>query len=243
MTSRIVATLAFLLASLAFLVPARAGDTAALDIIGFTADGRIFAFEEYGVQDGSGFPYSTRYYIDTSNDRFLGGAPIRVVIEDEGATIADARRQTQQQGEAVVRENQLRRNPGYTAAFNAVTELSADPFRIAVNPRPVHPPIDDSVEFRIQEISVQAPDRCRSFDNIVGMRIIRVSTTPGGRTELRHEDSRIPLSRGCPTGYRIGGLQTFYPNAGRPVYALLIAIRRVGFEGPDFRWIAATGRL
>jgi predicted secreted protein len=39
--------------------PALAGDTAELNILGFSADGNVFAFEEYGVQDGSGFPMPT----------------------------------------------------------------------------------------------------------------------------------------------------------------------------------------
>jgi predicted secreted protein len=52
-----------------------------------------FAFEEYGVQDGSGFPYANRFYIDTANDSFLPGSPIRVRIDDDTATVEDARAQ------------------------------------------------------------------------------------------------------------------------------------------------------
>jgi hypothetical protein len=40
---------------------AQAGDAAKLDILGFSKDGGVFAFEEYGVQDGSGFPYANRF--------------------------------------------------------------------------------------------------------------------------------------------------------------------------------------
>ena len=52
-------------------LPSAGGDTASIEILGFTADGSVFAFEEYGIQDGSGFPYSHRFYIDTATDRFL----------------------------------------------------------------------------------------------------------------------------------------------------------------------------
>jgi predicted secreted protein len=226
-----------------FALPARAGDTAFVEILGFSPDGRVFAFEEYGVQDGSGFPYSHRFYIDTSNDKFLANTPIRVTLEDEAATIEDARKRARIRGEKIVADALLARNRGFTAGFNAVTELSADPFRIAVNPRPVHPPVDDPVEFRLEEIPMGPIERCEGLGEIVGIRLVRVATEPGVETRLRHEDQKIPLSRGCPVGYRIGGLQTFFPDNGRPVYALLIAIRRFGFEGPDYRWIAATGRL
>ncbi|MBZ9963064.1 DUF2259 domain-containing protein [Mesorhizobium sp. B292B1B] len=50
-----------LLAQFCALVAARAGDVAELEILGFTKDGGVFAFEEYGVQDGSGFPCGNRY--------------------------------------------------------------------------------------------------------------------------------------------------------------------------------------
>lgn len=64
---------------------ASAGDYAAFQPIGFSSDGYVFAFEEYGVQDGSGFPYSTIYVIDTRNDTFLPGAPVRAVGREDGA--------------------------------------------------------------------------------------------------------------------------------------------------------------
>ena len=44
--------------------PALAGDAAQFDPIGFSEDGRYFAYEEYGIQDGSGFPYATIYLVD-----------------------------------------------------------------------------------------------------------------------------------------------------------------------------------
>ncbi|MGE0501866.1 MAG: DUF2259 domain-containing protein [Rhizobiaceae bacterium] len=239
----LLSCIAVLCACIAIAPLARAGDTAFVEILGFTPDGRVFAFEEYGVQDGSGFPYSHRFYIEVAADKFLPNTPVRVTIEDEGATIDDARAKSKIRGEKIFKDAQLARNRGFTAAFNPVTELSADPFRLTANPRPVHPPVDDPVEFRLEEIHVVTPSRCEGLGDIVGIRILRMFATPGGRTELRHQDSGIPLSRGCPTGYRIGGLQTFFPHNGRPAYALLIAIRRFGFEGPDYRWIAATGRL
>jgi predicted secreted protein len=34
--------------------PALAGDRALIDYIGFSPDARYFAFEEFGIQDGSG---------------------------------------------------------------------------------------------------------------------------------------------------------------------------------------------
>ena len=238
-----LATLLALLAATLWAGVARAGDAAELNILGFTADGSIFAFEEYGIQDGSGFPYANRFYIDVATDRFVAGSPVRVRIDDETASLDQVRAQARAQGQAIADDAELAANRGFTAGFNAVTELSADPHRIAVNPRPVFPPIDDPIVFRIEETYLTPPTRCQDFGGGVGYRLIKVAVKPGERAELLHEDRSIPQSRGCPLGYRIGAVQTFFPQSGQPAFAVLIAVRSFGFEGPDHRWIAVPGRL
>lgn len=227
-----------------FATPAaQAGDTAELNILGFSADGAVFAFEEFGVQDGSGFPYANRFYIDTATDSFVPGSPIRVRIDYESATLAEARSQARTGGEAIVSDEELTASRGTTAGFNPITELSADPHRMAVNPRTVVPPVDDPVEFRIEEVYVEQPSQCEGLGEIKGYRLTRVGLEPGEAAVVLHEDSAIPASRGCPLGYHIGAVQTFFPNGDEPVFAVLIAVRSFGFEGPDHRWIAVPGRL
>ena len=231
-----------LLAQLATLVAVRAGDVAELEILGFTKDGGVFAFEEYGVQDGSGFPYANRYYIDINDDTFLKGTPIKIRLDDENATLEAVRLQARQKGEAIVRQAELTANRGITAGFNPVTELSADPFRMVVNPRPIFSPVDPPLEFRLDEIGMNDTERCQSLGEINGFRLLRIEAKDGGQTHLLHEDKSIPQSRGCPNGYQIGAVQTFSLDS-ISAYAVLIAVRQYGFEGPDFRWIAVTGRL
>lgn len=227
------------------VAPALAGDAAQLEILGFSKDGGTFAFEEYGVQDGSGFPYANRYYIDTATDTFLKGTPVRVRLDDENASVADARKQARAKGEAIARQAELDANFGFTAGLNPVTELSADPYRMVVNPRPVFPPIDAPLEFRLEEIALNnlpGMETCNSQGEINGFRLTKIDASNGGETKILHEDKTIPQSRNCPNGYRIGGVQTFSKDT-LSTYAVLISVRQFGFEGPDHRWIAVTGRL
>ena len=179
-----------LAAQFAASIVAQAGDVAELEILGFTEDGGVFAFEEYGVQDGSGFPYANRYYIDTSNDSFLKGTPIRVRLDDENATLDAARLQVRQ-GE-IVGEAELSANRGITAGFNPVTELSADPHRMVVNPRPIFSPVDQPLEFRLDEIGMNNTEGCESQGEINGFRLLRIEAQDGGTTKLLHETSRSP---------------------------------------------------
>lgn len=231
-----------LLAQFATSMTARAGDVADLEILGFSRDGGVFAFEEFGVQDGSGFPYANRYYIDTNDDSFLKGTPIRVRLDDENATLEAARLEVRQKGETIVKQAELTANKGITAGFNPVTELSADPHRMAVNPRPIFSAVDRPLEFRLDEIGMNNTEGCESQGEINGFRLLRIEAQDGGATKLLHEDKAIPKSRGCPNGYRIGAVQTF-SMVSLSAYAVLITVRQYGFEGPNFRWIAVTGRL
>ena len=222
---------------------ARAGDAAELAILGFSPDGSIFAFEEYGVQDGSGFPYANRFYIDVTTDKFVKGSPIRVRLDDENASLDDARADAAKRGQAIVSDAALSANRGQTVALNPITERSADPHLVVANPRPVLPPIDDPLAFRLEELQLAPPANCETIGGNIGYRLLRMGMAAGESAMLLHEDSKIPSSRGCPLGYRIGAVQTFFPESGSPVFAVLIAVRSYGFEGPDHRWIAVPGRL
>ena len=65
-------------------------------ILGFSPDGGVFAFEEFGVQDGSGFAYANVYMIDTERDAWVSGTPIRVMHESEDETLANVREEARQ---------------------------------------------------------------------------------------------------------------------------------------------------
>ena len=218
-----------------------AGDTANVSVLGFSEDGKIFAFEEYGVQDGSGFPYANRFYIDTETDRFITGTPVRIRIDDEGASPDDARAKAALAGSKIAHDATLAN--GFTVAENAVTELSANPHEVTFLPRPVFPPIDDPVGLRLEEIDFKTSDNCLGFDTLKGFRLSRFAPDTPGSEHVLSTDSDIPASRNCPIGYGIGKVVTHYPESGEAVMAVVIAVKRVGFEGPDYRWIAVTGSL
>ena len=224
--------------------PALAGDAATLEILGFSADGGIFAFEEHGVQDGSGFPYANRFYINTADDSFMPGTPVRVRIDDEQASEADARAQAAQQGEAVVPAAVLAQNPGFTAGRNALTELSADPGRMRFYPRPVFTPIDAPIEIRAANIPLAPSETCAAMGDAAGLSLVQVSENPAIPARILHLDKdRIPSSRGCAHGYSLAAIQTFYPESGQAVFAVVVAVESYGFEGPDHRYMAVTARL
>ena len=133
------------------------------------------------------------------------------------------RDKAREQGEAIVKQAELEANAGFTVGGNPVTELSADPHRMV-------------------EFTLSGDDICSSQGETKGFRLLRIEAREGGQTKLLHEDKSIPKSRGCPNGYGIGAVQT-YGGDSLSAYAVLIWVRGYGFEGPDYRWMAVTGRL
>lgn len=237
---RNILSAALFLASALFTTTTYAGDYAKRHIHGFSIDGQLFAFEEYGLQDGSGFPYANIYVIDTATDRWTAGSPFRAQLNDETKSVHDAREEARILAGPVMKSFEDR---GHVVATNRSTEKSIDSGRMVANPRPVVPPIDKEIEFRLDNLKFTPSTNCEAFGPSAGFRLTRIATGDGDTTEVIHEDKSIPRSRSCPLEYKLADLITYFPEKRSPVAAVLILMERVGFEGPDGRYLAVTTRL
>lgn len=218
--------------------PLHAGDYAERQILGFSPDGRYFAFEQFGVQDGSGFPYADIFVIDTGNDSWVGGSPFRVLIKDERATVKWARRDVLAKAGNVLRKFVISA-PGALLASNPPSELSADPHKVTVNTRFAIPPVREAWTFTLTEIPFKDA-RCVDLTGEKTMGFA-LSVSPHQQPARRlHGDTSIPQSRGCPLNYAISDVIMHEPEKGARVFAILISVFSFGFEGPDRRFIAVT---
>ncbi len=230
----------FLMAVLTSVPTAIAGDFAQRHIHGFSHDGNLFAFEEYGVQDGSGFPYSNIYVIDTATDKWVAGSPFRSLLKDETKTLFEARETSRIQAGPVLKSFDER---GTIVATNRATETGIDRKRMAANPRLVIPPIDDTIEFRLETYPLDTDELCSAFGKSMGYRLIKIATPPSQITRILHEDRKIPGSRNCPMDYEFADLVTYYPDNGAPKVAIVILVKSAGFEGPNGRYLATVVSL
>jgi predicted secreted protein len=225
----------------AFAASAVAGDFAEREIIGFSPDGRHFAFEEYGVQDGSGFPYSSIYVIDVEGDRWVPGTPVRVTLEGEMQELEEARDRARDQANAKLDELDIVARPLH-AASNPATQLNADFNFVLIRPRLAEPPIDKPIAFKLSSYPLPGKDYCPDFAPTKGFQLDLIHGEDDETVTLQR-DERIPSSRGCAFDYQIADIYTYYPEGGPPVFAVLVRMWMVGFEGPDGRYLAITGLL
>ena len=225
--------------SLALCGPAHSGDIASVQPLGFSEDGSVFAFEQYGVQDGSGFPYSDIFVIDTDKDTFLPGSPIRVRIDDETVGLGQARAKAMAQASEILKDYDIEDHPGKLVAFNPVSELDTDAYFIRYLPYPADPAFGNPYAFSLEESSHLPADQCEGIlDEVKGFRLILKQKDGKDTNTIVHEDTTVPKSRNCPTGYRIGGVVTYTAMDGATVHVVLINVLSHGFEGHDGRWIA-----
>ncbi|WP_434051316.1 MAG: DUF2259 domain-containing protein [Roseibium sp.] len=249
-TRTIDRVLVCLLPVLAFIgiatASARAGDTAELEIYGFSSHGDFFAFEQYGWQDGSGFPYSEIFVLDVRTDSWVKPSPFRRVDEvdeengyDPEDALAETRTLNQKAAHALLDKTSIF-GMGKTVAFNPATELGSNPYHIKVAPRLPLLAGETSLDLALTEFPLENAE-CAGYG--VETKGFQLTMTANGVTRTLNNDTSVPKSRRCPFSYRIERVFTFYPEKGPAVFAIFVQMESLGFEGPDRRYLAITGRL
>ena len=215
-------------------LPAMAGDAALIDYIGYSPDGRYFAFEEYGIQDGSGFGFSNIYVVDLVNDRWVTGTPFRVVIEDFEGELVQARASAAQQAADVLNELEVA-TPAHLLALNGDGDPRTGDGKELEFGRPGYG-LSEPVE--VQTLTLEAVERpsgldCEIIENETFGFVLRLDGTT-----VHRDTGAIPRSRGCVMDYRIHSVLRPYDYAMAPGGALaVISVYPFGFEGPDRRFL------
>jgi predicted secreted protein len=225
--------------------PLHAGDVAERAIIGFSPEARTFAFEEFGVEDGSGFPYATVFLIDTESDRWLSGTPVHVVLEDGKADVGDARSRARALAAAPMRDAGVVEGDFVVLASQPLGEYPADPRTLSFGVPGFDPLGAPVARYRLELAGTDVPLDAACAPDAGGEGAGYALTLRDLATDqavLLHRDARVPRSRGCPIDYGIS--DAVVAAAGdASVLAVLVSVFRQGFEGPDRRFLAVTGHL
>lgn len=238
------------------------------EALGFSEDGKYFAWEEYGYQDGSGTPYLTLYVLDVAKDSYAKGFPRRLnATEDDAIALENASRQNKSIPITLFYERYLQ---DLRTDFRQKLKTRLDalgPF-IPTPPRAINPPFQRGVdakllafnvfgfnqvlkaqenarsfELRLDEFPLEASVDCSYSDTPTNGFSIGWQDSKTKQADLIANDTRIPKSRGCPKRY---ALEAAYIHINRDETASLAVLVRYttrGFEGDDGRLLAVTARL
>lgn len=223
---------------------ASAADNAERAAIGFSPDGRYFAFEQYGVQDGSGFPYSEIFVVDLDANQWVKGSPFRERLEDEAALVSSARAKAAKSAASLI--GQLKTaEPGDALAAQLPTQAVADRHRIGFDPYYQSQTNQKGGQYTLslELVPFAAPESCYAEDGKqMGFRLMLKDNESGAGKEV-HEDAAIPSSRYCPRDYDISDVISYRPVSGPARQVALIGVYTPGFEGVNRRFIAVPFTL
>jgi predicted secreted protein len=225
------------LAFLAMALPALAGDRALIDYVGFSEDFRYFAFEEFGIQDGSGFAYSNLYVVDLVTDSWVVGTPLRVQAESETTSLHAVRQMVAEDAAGHFTEFGLT-VPVEIAAMigDGVPDSDAKSLRFGA---PAYMPgtVSGDYTLALTTFETSATSPCADWFGSEPLGY-ELSITDSGTTRLIHRDQNLPRSRGCPTDYRIHSVVMPFLGTTLSNAVAIISVYPGGFEGPDRRFLA-----
>ncbi len=226
-----------MLFSLCAFSSALAADTAERRIIGFSPDGKWFAFEQFGVQDGSGFPFHHVFIIDVVNDKWAPGTPIYERIDDETATSLQVRNKARVKAAPELAKLKII-NPGFLLASNPVTEVGSDANRIGFRTvrNWVGPP-PEKFTLRLQTTTTAKPESCAYSDSELKLFSLTLAFEDNPPKQV-YADKHLPSSRGCAHDYRISDVLIHEENFKPERFVVLIQVYTQGFEGSDLNYMA-----
>jgi predicted secreted protein len=226
----------------ASLAPAAASDMALIEFIGFSSDLRYFAFEEYGIEDGSGSSYSSVYVIDLDEDRWVSGTPFRDKAFEDAEALAATREKVRQASRAKLVELGIDLPAQVVALFgDGLIDEPASKVRFGFPAH--HAPGATEGEHRLELETFDLPPTKECTEQIEGPpRGFVLSLTSRGSTREIHRDTELPKSRGCPTAYRLYAIALPYCCGDVSTGVAIVSSYPRGFEGPDRRFLAVPLR-
>ncbi|MDB5531423.1 MAG: hypothetical protein JWR51_4526 [Devosia sp.] len=237
---------AWLIALSVFLgaMPALAGDRAQADYIGFSEDGRYFAYEQYGILDGSGGFYSDVFVIDLTKDKWLDGVPFSVQADEDGPqSLADIRATALRSAQPMLAQYGIS-NPVVIAALNGDGVLG--PNDLPVDGKVIHfgQPFYAGIQYNytltLDQLDAENSATCtESADGPYQGFVLTLADNTSSTTREIHRDADeqpLPASRGCALSYSLYSIIYPLESEGDPI--AMVSIYTQGFEGLDRRFIA-----
>lgn len=231
--------LAMLVALFSFLpgLPAQAGDRSLIDFIGFSEDFRYFAFEEFGIQDGSGFAFSNIYVVDLDTDSWVVGTPIRVLAQSEARPLADVRAEAA--GRVADHVSEFGMDvPVEIAALLGDGVPDIDGQTIGFGAPGISPgEVSGRYELSLEQFDTAAASPCADWFGVQPKGYALTLSDAGVSREV-HRDGDLPRSRGCPLDYRLYAVVMPFGGATLSNAVAIVSVYPGGFEGPDRRFLA-----
>lgn len=202
-------------------VTALATDSSQFGVIGFSKDGKYFAFERYGTYDGSAFPYSEIFFLDICKNDYAN-SPMRLVLEDDGGDEEQARARNLKNAKPILDRLGIDISIKGTMMLNDATEEKIVPVRYN----------GQEMTLKLETFATGVQDCWQDR----GEMKFTLSLVRNGVTTILQKDTKVPKSRSCAFSYWLHGVVCY-----NSAIVGIVSYAAPGFEGPDTRQIAVSG--
>jgi predicted secreted protein len=219
-----------------------AEDTATLNFLGFSKNGKYLAFQQYGVTDGKGAAYAMLYFIDVVGNNYQE-KPIET-IEDykSGSPAGTAAQDTVRQLNLDQGKAQLK-DLGIEGENFGTKVISHQIYDIDINSHATHFTLERQgkvkYEVSLEEHATKPEMDCNAAPTDVVGFTLNFKRGEDTKPKILQHDNKVPKSRGCPVGYHIQDIYV-YKNK---YLAVFIHVYTPGFEGKNTRYLVVTGVL
>ncbi len=232
---------------LLILIPASvfAGDFAELEFIGVSENGKYTAFEEYGVQDGSGDTYSNIYFVDVEKNIYAA-SPVKIMVRFDKGNVETTRAKARKSAAADLKKfGIIERNTGRLVAARLLTDSAFEfsPYKdggktqtIGFKNRVYSMAFEGDYEVILNPVKVEGKQDY--LETSVYKLDLTLKNNIKNTLKILQKDKSLPETRGLPAAYSV---QRIYLYEDKII--VFISIFTSGFEGPDMRYMVVTGSL
>jgi predicted secreted protein len=251
--------------ALALPSAAAAADAAALKVLGFSPDGRHFAFMQFGPQWEAERFQAEVFVIDADRDRFVRGVPLRSTSKMKDDTTEDnvgPQLQafvalTEKRAAGLLGTHKISRpgtrissfadaKAGEHSSGSEMPEQGAGAGELAAR----HASLGD-LALKLETRTIEWPKSSRHGSHKEAAscaeemepekgKVFRLVLERTGGSTVLHDDKSIPASRNCVTGYGLVEAHAFDRPDGKTTLAVVIGVLIRGFEGSDRVFLAVT---
>jgi predicted secreted protein len=220
-------------------------------VAGFTGDGALFVFESYGQTDGEGKGYAEIFIIDVEDNEWEV-PPARLTLDPrrlehmQPAERRAAMLELRAKGWRKLNDALGQRPVGSLFSPTAPLRLKRGP-TLTLESAPIqviksaHFGADKKKpRFELQLSHLPAKQVELTSHECVGgpMELTLIDKKTRAKRALQKDGKKLPKWRRCAAHYDI---HSVYEHKG--ALAVIVAVTTAGFEGPDVRYMAVTGRL
>lgn len=194
-----------------------AADQSTLQFLGFSKDGKYAAYEQYGIHDGSGFPFSEIVVLNVPQNKTV--LTVNKSLQQDGAGVKDARSQALKAAN-LNKYGILKTNLGRSVYANPLGKTSVQ-FQAKTKP----------YSMMVQPITFKVSDCINPTAKGVSVQLNK---------KVIFKDKVLPKDRICPQKYGVHQVRVWDTSK---TFVAFIRYEKDGFEGPDVRYWAVSGIL